>query len=53
MQDVAAGLFSLHSRGLIHLDLKSPNLLITGDRRVKIADFGNPHTTPTRGCATI
>lgn len=40
MLDVTAGLFFLHSRKLSHNDLKTPNVLIGGDMRVKIADLG-------------
>ncbi|KAK8954632.1 Serine/threonine-protein kinase HT1 [Platanthera zijinensis] len=38
--DVARGMAYIHSLGFIHRDLKSDNLLICGDRSIKIADFG-------------
>ncbi|KAJ7514969.1 hypothetical protein O6H91_23G067200 [Diphasiastrum complanatum] len=38
--DVAQGMEYLHSRGFIHRDLKSDNLLIATDKSIKIADFG-------------
>lgn len=37
---VATGLAFLHGRGIMHRDLKSPNVLLHGERGVKIADFG-------------
>lgn len=40
MQSIASGLFSLHELHISHLDLKSPNILIASDGRVKIADLG-------------
>jgi serine/threonine protein kinase len=38
--DVADGMRFLHGSGLIHRDLKSGNVLVDGDGRCKIADFG-------------
>ncbi|KAJ4830797.1 hypothetical protein Tsubulata_016933 [Turnera subulata] len=38
--DVANGMAYIHSCNLIHRDLKSQNLLIFGDKTIKIADFG-------------
>ncbi|KAG6609222.1 TKL protein kinase [Phytophthora cinnamomi] len=40
MLDIARGLQFLHSFGMIHRDLKSLNLLMTAEGRVKLADFG-------------
>jgi len=41
MQDCAAGMAFLHSRGLIHRDLKSANLLLDAEHeRCKVCDFG-------------
>lgn len=38
--DVARGLCFLHKHGIIHLDIKPANLLLSRDNQVKIADFG-------------
>jgi len=37
---VAEGLNAAHSHGLIHRDIKPPNLFLTREGRVKILDFG-------------
>ncbi|KAL4444865.1 hypothetical protein ABPG77_003915 [Micractinium sp. CCAP 211/92] len=37
--DAAMGLLYLHRRGLIHRDIKSPNLLVTENWRVQVSDF--------------
>ena len=34
------GLQHMHSRGILHRDIKSLNLLLDADRQVKIADLG-------------
>jgi tetratricopeptide (TPR) repeat protein len=38
--DVARALDHIHRRGLVHRDLKSANVLVLPDGRVKILDFG-------------
>jgi serine/threonine protein kinase len=41
-RDAAAGMLHLHTRrpAIVHRDLKSPNLLVTGDWCAKVADVG-------------
>ena len=38
--DVALALSFLHANGVIHRDLSSNNVLMLGNRRVKVSDFG-------------
>lgn len=38
--DISHGMEYLHSQGVIHRDLKSHNLLLNDEMRVKVADFG-------------
>lgn len=38
--DIAHGMDYLHSRGVMHCDLKSPNVLLDALVRCKVADFG-------------
>ncbi|KAJ7982934.1 kinase-like domain-containing protein [Mycena polygramma] len=61
MLDVATGLNYLHSKGVVHGDLKAANILVTPSGRACIADFGlsfivdrlsdqfTPYTTNARG----
>ncbi len=40
MRAVLTGLSAVHARGLVHRDIKPDNVLINGDHRVKLGDFG-------------
>ena len=39
-RDLLLGLEFLHFQGIIHRDIKPANLLVTGNARIKISDFG-------------
>ncbi|MEZ4316735.1 MAG: protein kinase [Myxococcota bacterium] len=40
---LSRALHYVHERGLVHRDLKSANVLVLPDRRVKLIDFGTAH----------
>lgn len=44
-KQIASGMNYLHSKNIIHGDLKSPNILMNADEILKIADFGNSWTS--------
>ncbi len=46
---VCDGLQAAHSQGVIHRDLKSQNIIISGANQVKIIDFGLAHTQQMQG----
>ena len=39
-QEILSGLSHIHSKGILHLDLKPNNILISDDNDALISDFG-------------
>lgn len=41
IKDIAIGMQYLHSRNIMHCDLKSSNILLDASYKIRITDFGN------------
>lgn len=50
--DVAEALRFVHSNGVLHLDMKPENVMVTRDGLVKVADFGVSRLTDAGGTAS-
>lgn len=51
--DAVVGLEYLHFQGVIHYDLKPDNILIAGDGRAVISDFGVSRVHPNRSDTAV
>ncbi len=51
-KELASAVAFLHGRGVLHRDIKSENILVDEERRVKLCDFGFARAVETRARAS-
>jgi serine/threonine protein kinase len=53
MEGVLAGLTHAQTRGIVHRNLKPENIMVTGEGRVKVADFGIAKAIQVAGAGAL
>jgi renal tumor antigen len=44
--DILEATLYIHEKGIFHRDIKPENILVSGDREIKLADFGSCKSIP-------